>query len=229
MLNYQIIYDINRVNSRLKRGYSLWYGDHSRDADTLLSFTWGDRAREESEANRTLCLQVARELSMDLVIIKPNIIQLAGSAGSGGSELAGNRLFGAAWRKQYAQWLDSSYGPVPVIQNTQEGEVVEFASHRRCMCLEEHQGVYDVATGVRLTNRKHIIERIWSLGFATQRGRPPSIARLKYTGTRNDLEEITQLADRYWTRGRRGETEVAKKIVSAYRSINRYAAWPGAW
>jgi hypothetical protein len=35
------------------------------------------------------------------------------------------------------------------------------------------------------------------------------------------------LAERHWNR--RNTSDVAKKLVSAWRSINRYAAWPGSW
>ena len=93
--------------------------------------------------------------------------------------------------------------------------------------MQEHQGIYDVATGRRLTNRREIIERMWALGFAAQRGRPLLIARVRWTGNRQELEHVTQLAQQYWDR--RHQSDMAKKMVSAFRSINRYAAWPGAW
>jgi hypothetical protein len=78
-----------------------------------------------------------------------------------------------------------------------------------------------------MTRREDIIRAFWSLGFATWRGRPYSIARLRWSGEREELEELTSLAGRYWRN--RSRSDVAKKIVSAHRSINRYAAWPGAW
>jgi hypothetical protein len=103
----------------------------------------------------------------------------------------------------------------------------EFYTYRASLCLREHQGVYDVATGRRLTNRREIIERMWRLGFAAQRGRPLSIARTRWTGNREELTEVADLAERHWNR--RNTSDVAKKLVSAWRSINRYAAWPGSW
>jgi hypothetical protein len=87
--------------------------------------------------------------------------------------------------------------------------------------------VYDVTTGQRMTRRETIIRAFWDLGFATWRGRPYSVARLRWSGERAELEELTALAGRYWPNQYR--SDVAKKIVSAHRSINRYAAWPGAW
>lgn len=232
MLYYQDIYDMNQANERLKHDrYNSRWSDkaHSRDADLMYAFTYGPKAKEQSLANLEMCLRVARELEISTLVIKPQQIQVAGDIGSGRHELAAKGLFPQQWLKQHEKWLDSSYPQRPQLQDTDQGESMEFYTWRRCLCLFEHQGVYDTATGERIKNRKAIIERFWSLGFATQRGRPPSIARLKYTGTREELQELNELADRYWTRGRRRETEMSKKIVSVYRSINRYAAWPGAW
>jgi hypothetical protein len=113
------------------------------------------------------------------------------------------------------------------MEATDRGSMTGFYSYRACLCLKEHEGVYDVQSGRRLTNRRDIIERMWALGFAANRGRPLAFAKLRWTGSREELELITELADRYWNR--RYESEAAKKMVSAYTSINRYAAWPGAW
>ena len=59
------------------------------------------------------------------------------------------------------------------------------------------------------------------------RGRPPTVATIRWSGTREELEELTQLAERHGSRYNR--SDVAKKIWSAYNSISRYAAWPGTW
>ena len=231
MLHYKLIKEVNASQDRLKRNsYGPWQDkNHTRESDTMMVFTHGTNAQEQSLENLDLCFRVADEYEMSTLVIKSNQIQLAGVAGSGKNKAAAKILFPDTWLKDYDEWLDSKYPQKVFLQESTEGETLEFYTYRRCFFLKEQQGVYDVETKNRITNRREIIQRFWDLGFASYRGRPMSIARSKYTGTKSDLEEITELADRYWTRGRRGETEVAKKIVSAYRSINRYAAWPGAW
>lgn len=228
MLKYQTISKINEAQHRIKRDSYRWASsDDSRDRDELLVFTFGSQALDESQQNLELCISTARSYDMDLVIIKDSQIQLAGSTGHGRHRLVANSLFSDQWLQEYSEWLETSHRPQPLLQQNRHGECVEFYSYRHGFCTKEHQGVYDVSTGRRLTNRREIIQRIWDLGFASHRGRPMSVARLKWTGDRDELKEITELADRYWDR--QHITDVAKKIVSAYRSINRYAAWPGAW
>jgi hypothetical protein len=68
---------------------------------------------------------------------------------------------------------------------------------------------------------------MWALGFAAHRGRPLSIAKIRWTGSRQELELATQLAEQHWDRRR--TSDVARKLCSVFTSINRYAAWPGAW
>ena len=229
MLNYNTIYDINQVRRRIKRGrYGGYYGNqHSLDGDRLYEFTMAPAAVGYSAENLETLLAVAREYEQDLVIIKPYVVQVAGGTGSGRHELIANRLFSQKWLEEHSGWLDSSYLARPTVEATSRGEVMGFYSYRPCLCLGEHQGVYDVKTGKRLTNRRDIIERMWDLGFAANRGRPLAIARLRWSGPREDLELITQLADQHWHN--RSTSEVSKKLVSAFTSINRYAAWPGSW
>lgn len=228
MLNYQSIYDIQKIRRRMKRDrYGGYYGEtHTRDGDRLHEFTHAPAAVEQSHANLDFCLSVAREHQQSLVVLKPYTVQVAGPDRGKHGRVAG-QLFPDQWLKDHAKWLDSSSPPRPSLDSTLQGEMVGYYSYRACLCLKEHEGVYDVATGKRLTNRRDIIQRMWALGFAANRGRPLALAKTRWTGTREDLELITQLADQHWHR--RHTSEVSKKLVSAYTSINRYAAWPGAW
>lgn len=228
MLEYRSIYDINRIRRRIKRGRYGYHGDsHTLDGDRLHEFTLAPEAQAHSQANLDRCLVLAREYDQALVIIKPYVIQVAGGAGSGHHTQVAKRLFPDPWLKQHSDWLDSASPVYPSLDATDSGAVAAFYSYRSCLCLDEHQGVYEASTGRRLTNRRDIIQRMWALGFAANRGRPLSIARIRWTGTRQELELITQMADRHWAR--KHSTEAARKIVTVYTSINRYAAWPGAW
>lgn len=224
MLNYRTIYEVEHIRRRMKRGYHSGM-PHTPDSDRLVLFTHQEQALRESQSNLDQLLAVAREHGQDLVVLKHYTLQVAGRGGA--SEQVATKLFPRAWLEDHSKWLDSYDTISPTKDRTQQGTMIGLYSYRSCLCLNEHQGVYDAQTGQRLTNRRDIIERMWNLGFAANRGRPLAMARPRWTGTREELESITDLADRYWNR--RHESEAAKKMVSAYTSINRYAAWPGAW
>jgi hypothetical protein len=226
MLNYKVIYQANKTARRLKNNrYGGYYGtEHNRESDILALFTIEPVAQQESLANLELIMTAARQNGQRLVVFKPDQIQVAGVIGAGA---VADWLFPGDWVEDYREWLDSRSEMRPSVQSSQAGEYMNFHSWRRCLAWTGHQGVYDVDTGRRLTNRRDIIERMWDLGFAAQRGRPLSIASIRWTGEREELVELVALAERHWARA--DHSEMARKMVSAYRSINRYAAWPGAW
>ena len=231
MLRYQTISEANKTQERLRLnryGGNYWREEtHTREADVLAMFTLTPEAQQHSGHNFDLVMTTARHYRQDLVVIKPEQIQVAGPGDGSVNRNIAKELFPESWLREYEQWLDTTYPLVPRVDHSGQGAFTEFYTYRPALCLREHRGVYDVATGRRLTNRRDIIERMWRLGFAAQRGRPLSIARTKYTGNREELQEIADLADRHWNR--RNTSEAAKKLVSVWRSINRYAAWPGSW
>ena len=231
MLKYKTISEVNTIQERLRRnsyGGTYWREEtHNRETDTLSLFTLSTEARRDSEHNFDLVMDTARHFGQDLVVIKPQQVQIAGAGdGSVNQEIA-KVLFSRPWLREYEKWIDTTHPMSPKLDQSEQGAVTEFYTYRPAMCLREQQGVYDVTTGQRLTNRRHIIERMWQLGFAAQRGRPLSMARTRWTGNREELTEIADLADRHWNR--RNTSEASKKLVSVWRSINRYSAWPGSW
>jgi hypothetical protein len=199
--------------------------DHTRDGDRLTLFTLESQAQQDSLENLQKVISVARAYGQDLVVAKTNLIQVAGP-GQRSQEVA-DLIAPHEWRLDYQQWLDSNNHTAPKFDASELGELCELRTWRPALIMREHQGVYDVATGKRLTARREIIERMWALGFAAQRGRPLAISKIRWTGTREELTHLTALTEQYWDR--RHLSDMAKKIVSAFRSINRYAAWPGAW
>jgi hypothetical protein len=211
-----------------RRDRYAWRQDgRTRDADQLSLFTFETQALTDSADNLNFLLATARAHDQQYVILTDSKIQIAGERSVG---QVASRMAPVEWRQDFAEWMDETAAiscVTPATEQTRRGGVVTLQTWRHCFCLKEHQGVYEVATGRRMTNREQIIRAFWDLGFATWRGRPPSIAKLRWSGEREELEELTALAGRYWHNVYR--TDVAKKIVSAHRSINRYAAWPGSW
>lgn len=228
MLKYLTICEANKTQERLRLNVygNIWRdSNHNREADTLAVFTLGPESQKDSQHNFDLVISTARHYNQDLVVIKPGQVQIAGVGDQ--QKVMADTLFPRQWLKEYERWMDTSHPITPRFDHSEQGEVCEFYTYRPALCLREQQGVYDVTTGRRLTNRREIIERMWRLGFAAHRGRPLSFARIRWTGNREELEIITDLAERHWNR--RNTSEAAKKLVSAWRSINRYAAWPGSW
>lgn len=230
MLAYKTIYTVNQCRERLKynRYDSPWHRDdaNTRDGDELSVFTFLKQAQTDSEQNLSLCLHRAKAHGMSLLIITPSRLQVAGDGEKSASTVAA-AVLPRKWLEEYNAWIESTSTIQPRLEDSRHGDFFDFYTYRKSLCLTEHQGVYDVATGHRIKNRRKIIERMWELGFAAHRGRPLTLARPRWAGEREELEEITDLADRYWTR--RNRSDAAKKLVSAFTSINRYCAWPGAW
>jgi hypothetical protein len=230
MLRYEHIHEVSNARRRLgdsRRDRYAWRQDgRTRDNDQLALFTFETPALADSAHNLDFLLAQARGHDQRYVILTDTKIQIAGEHDT---EHVANAIAPRAWLRDFAEWQETAnyYDSAPTVEDTRHGSVVTLHSWRHCFCLKEHQGVYDVTTGRRMTRREDIIRAFWSLGFATRRGRPYSIAKLRWSGEREELEELTALAGRYWYN--RNLSDVAKKIVSAHRSINRYAAWPGSW
>lgn len=224
MLHYQTIYQIRDARYRLKKDYYT-YGrtTHTKDADTMLVFTHGSIADQQAKENLNFLLDAGRKFNAELLVLHEGKIQFAGRNMS--PEIQ-SWVLPADWCHEWQEWSDSRSIDAR-FDDSGLGESFTIRFWRRCFADNKTQGVYDVASGTRLTNRKETIRKFWALGFAAWRGRPLAVAEIRHTGTRNDLLEISELANKYWSR--RFQSDVAKKIVSTYRSINRYAAWPGAW
>jgi len=229
MLKYEQIHEVANARRRLgdsRRDRYAWRQDgRNRENDQLALFTFESAALADSAHNLDFLLAQARGHDQRYVVLTDTKIQIAGEHDT---EPVAAAIAPRAWQRDFAEWMDANHsGSQPTVEDTRHGSAVTLHSWRHCFCLKEHQGVYDVTTGQRMTRREDIIRAFWSLGFATWRGRPYSIARLRWSGEREELEELTALASRYWYN--RNRSDVAKKITSAHRSINRYAAWPGSW
>lgn len=230
MLVYENIYKVKQALARIKRnGYRWGSGSsvHSLENDKVMAFTFGEQAQKDSQHNVDFVFSQARDCGAKMLVLKDAAIQVVTNNGRG--EDVAHSMFRRDWLEQFNQWCDSKQMKINWrLENSGVGECVSFQHYLDCFFMPEHVGVYDVATGKKVTNRQSIIQQFWDMGFATWRGRPLGVAQLKWSGTRDELEELTELAAKHWQNGRNNRTEVSAKIVSAWRSINRHAAWPGA-
>lgn len=223
MLQYERIHQVAQAQDRLRSNYYRHSTQHNRDSDTLIVFTLAEEARRDAQNNLDFCLDIGRKHRAEYLVLQENKIQFVGVGIYNGIM---DRLAPGAWQQDYMTWSDSrsiDFGR----DSSGIGECHVMRPWRRAFAMSGTRGVYDIGTGTRLKNREDIITRFWNLGYASWRGRPLSVAPIRWSGSREELEVVTQLADRYWNR--RHVSDAAKKMCSAFTSLNRYAAWPGAW
>lgn len=223
MLKYENIYAIRDAEERLRRGYRWGTGHHTKESDALLMFTIGPTAEQDAKDNLEFVLSVGQKHGAAYVVLHGNKIQYLTNNANNGLE---QDLAPKDWMTKYQDWIDSKNIDF-TIEDSGQGFCHSLKSWRRAFATPKTHGIYDVHKGIRLTNRHGIIQCMWDHGFAAWRGRPLGVASVRWSGTREELEDLTVIADRYWTR--RYKSDMAKKMCSAYTSINRYAAWPGAW
>lgn len=227
MLTYKNIYAVNQARRRMldnRRDRYAWRNDGvTRDQDRLTLFTLENSAVHDSLHNLTWLLEVCKKHHQRYLVLSPALIQ---SVGRESPPAVATNIAPREWIGHFRHWMTDEH-QVLVNEPNDRGTMTHFQTWRRCFTTREHQGVYEVSTGRRLTRREEIIESFWDMGFATWRGRPYSMARLRWAGDRTELEELTDLYHRHWSRAR--VSDMSRKMCSAFTSINRYAAWPGAW
>ena len=235
MIQYRNISAYMDAQHRLSRQYysSFWRNadNTSKETDRLVVFTTERDARLDSRDNLAKIMDRAREVGSQYVIAKPNLIQAVGHRNTHSPrDFFGQDFFDEL--QEYAENRDRGSWLMPSNNDHQRSDRGHCTVSLRTYgggswVTPEDQGFYDIVNGTRVTNRREQIQALWQLGFASRRGRPVHVAQERWCGSRTELELLTQLADQHWDR--RGISEAAKKMVSAYTSINRYVAWPGAW
>jgi hypothetical protein len=231
MIQFRNIIAYMEARSRLRRNSYWGYNQNTRDSDRLLAFTTERDARLESVANREFIMNQARALGAGIAIIKPEIVQLAGMP----ERVAHRRAFGNGTFDElelYAQEHDKGSYWIPKETDSQVSDRGFHTTTLRAFgpgswVTHEDQGFYDAITGEKITNRREQIERLWDLGFASRRGRPVHVAQERWSGSREELEMLAEMAEQVWDRYH--TSEMARKMVAAYRGINKYVAWPGSW
>lgn len=234
-LHFDNLAEWGKLNRKIKNQRHMYYWSNPSDDEIaswqLQMFTLDKKAKEESRANIEIILDTAEKIEAQNVVVKSNMLQFIGTENS----LAYQDLSSEEWMDRYRQFCDrhnSFYFSKPFWTHAES----EHGYHTFSMyaygldalfARTPQTGFYDTASRSKITNRKQQIQILWNLGWAAQRGRPVSVGLERHSGSPSEIALITKLASDMWHR--RGQSDVADKIISTYTSTNRYYAWPGSW
>lgn len=231
-IKFENIAEWGKLHRKIKNNRGWFYEQPSQDTIDgyrVQMFTLDKIAKQDSVHNLEVLKQKARDISASVLIVKGTEIQFVGTDYDAYMSLNDEK-----WMDRYRKAMDSGkfYYSKPFW--THSGSDLNFHTFSlyaygsdSIFALAPQKGFYDVEKDCKVTNRKQQIEKLWDLGWVSRRGRPVSVGNEKYSGSREEIVEITKLANSMWSR--RNESEVAKKICSCYTSINRDFCWPGSW
>jgi hypothetical protein len=234
MLEIRNVHAYNEAGERLRRRYYNWVSanaEESRKTDTLTEFTFRTHAMLDSSANLENLLELGSTTGVSLLVFKPRTVQFV--AASDAVTAAWHTVFSESQLQEWEQTLatrshNSYYSTFATWRdNADRGSASSITHHQAPFGVKEHAGVYDCATGDRITDRRAVIQRVWDLGFACSRGRPLTVARTKWSGSREDLVRAEEIFNEFYTR--RYTSDSARKLCQVYASASRHYAWPGTW
>jgi len=232
MLEIRNIHAYNDAGERLRRRYYSWISDNADEArrtDTLTQFTFRTHALLDSSANLENLLELGRTTGVSLLVFKPRTVQFVAPADA--VTAAWYTVFSESQLQEWEQTLatrshNSYYSTFATWRdNTDVGSASSVTHYQAPFGVKEHAGVYDCSTGDRITDRRAVIQRVWDLGFACKRGRPLTVARTQWSGSREDLVRAEEIYNEF----RNKNTDPARKLCSVYNSAARHCAWPGTW
>ena len=233
-LEFENLAEWGSLSRKLKNwNRHVFFGKPSQDEIQgwqLQQFTVDKQSREESKRNFQKVLEKAQEIEAPILVIRPNEIQFIGTE-------YGDAYIGLSdddWIQRLREYYENRQRYFSKPFWTQE--ISDLDLHTFSLSVwgtdavfarSPQTGFYDVKTGKKITDRKKQIQTLWDLGWAAKRGRPVGVGYQRHSGSREDIALITNQANSMWNR--QHESEIAAKVCSIYRSVNRYYAWPGSW
>ena len=219
-------YKIADERIRQHRYDSQYYNSagHTRDGDMLIRFTVEKYAQQEHEHNQALLLECARSYNA------PYLIQ-----GQRGPQIIMQGLVKTIsifndYKEEYERiWerTDNRYMGYADIRScdSDRATAVSCRGYRRPHghVMPGATGVYDVATGRKITGRQNILKRLWDLGFLGDRGRVLYAADYR-DGSPADVQMYQQLRPRLKTLS--WNSPLVKGMSSGMNKISRYCDWP---
>jgi len=175
MFEFEHIVKYKQADERIRvnRYNSPYYNTEgsSRDGDVLIKFTVEKYAREEDQHNRDILFDRARKIGAQFIIQGyrgPQIVIPYLLDGNAGLFDDYEENFQTSWNKEvnYMAYLDIRGF------RSDRATAISCAGYRRRdgHVMPGSTGVYDVATGKKITGRQNILQRLWDLGFLGNRG-----------------------------------------------------------
>ena len=233
-LEYKNLIEWGKARRKVKnlRGGFFFNKPSQDEIDTwqLQMFTADKQSKAESERNLDQLKQKAEELDMPVLVVRSSEIQFVGTQ----TAVATTDIYSEQWIQRITDYFDNnrSYFGKPFCTHTVTDQETHAYTmycygHDACFARSSQTGFYNIEQDRKVTDRREQIQMLWDLGFVARRGRPVGVGLERHSGSTEEVAEITRLASKHWHR--RGRSEVADKICSAYTSVNRYYAWPGSW
>jgi len=213
-----------KVTSRLKNGRQYHNFQEERAGLQLQQFTVQKTAQEHSLQNKETILARAKHLGIPTVILHSEGMQFVGQSNITTQQiLTDTQIDGLNEGTSSNHWNSARWN---VIDNDEGYQVLDFyTNYDMNLVLNADAGFY--VDGVKVKNRYDQINKLWSYGYASKRGRPLRIGRLGHSGTKQEIEHLVRWTDEL--RNKRTGSEVATKAISIYSSLNRHYAWPEHW
>jgi len=212
-----------KVTSRLKNGRHYQNFQEEQAGLQLQQFTVQKTAQEHSLQNKETILARAKHLGIPTVILHAEGMQFVGQSKVTTQEILTDTQIDALNEGTSNRWNSARWN---VIENDEGYQVLDFyTNYDMNLVLNADAGFY--VDGVKVKNRYDQINKLWSYGYASKRGRPLRIGRIGHSGSKREIEKLVRWVDELKTT--RSGSEIAAKTISIYSSLNRHYAWPEHW
>jgi hypothetical protein len=228
-LHFKNIKQWGDLHRKVKSRRHSWFHDNEDTNGVRVQlFTVDKPAQEESQANLKTLKEFCRTFGVPYLICKPTKIQLVGhNARIGDSDLMSKEFYEELQDNFQQKWYYSPHW------TTFENEIGYYKQeltgvYGEALWMRSPQtGFWDIKKDEKITDRKLQIRTLWDLGFISKRGRPITVADERWSGSPEEIRQLTNLAATM--QYRKHESEVASKIMQAYNVIHRDNCWPGHW
>lgn len=197
---------------------------HSRDGDVLIRFTAEKYAQEEDQHNQTILFDRAKDIGAQYLIQGqrgPQIVIPGLVDGPGKIFVDYEQQFKRTWEKEsnFMSYLDMRSF------NSNKATAISCRGYRRPNghVMPGRTGVYDVATGVKITGRQNILRRFWDLGFLGDRGVVLYAASCRW-GSPQDVQRYHEIKPILRTLS--WDSPLVKGLNSGMNKIARACDWP---
>ena len=233
-MKFDRINEFIQAHETMRKGY--WWARTSNkesiEAARVTMFTLGDYPEQDSAENLTELFEIAERFDHRYLVVKDRFVQFIG-----GYNIPDHKFFTRTLRDHIKQTLAiRSYDTANLNLELQVSDNNSICntfrpSYYMNVCMPTHQGVYDVTSRKKITNRQEVIKTFWKFGFIARRGRPLSVAKDTLGATSSEIEK---LIDDYNLVTKsigldKKMTEYRRRTITTFKTISRYCAWPGTW